>query len=163
MRSGSRPSPEGTKLPFAGGTVSPMMMCPADGQQKDDKKGQMEDNPRWGQRQSRKNKSRPQRSSGFSLNLYMPGVSRWSGVISHDKLRYIVILYPISFDISRYDISRYCIHIPNFWDWYQDIVSRRKNSRYRTHFFAQLAAPGLVHQESKRNHGYLAVELKKQW
>ena len=30
MRSGSRPSPDGTRLLFAGGTVSPMM-CPADG------------------------------------------------------------------------------------------------------------------------------------
>ena len=39
MRSGSRPSPEGTRLLFAGDTVSPMM-CPADGQQKNDKKGQ---------------------------------------------------------------------------------------------------------------------------
>ena len=146
MRSGSRPSPEGTKLPFAGGTVSPMMMCPADGQQKDDKKGQMEDNPRWGQRQSRKNKSRPQRSSGFSLNLYMPGVSRWSGVTSHDITRYIVIPYPTPYDITRYGISRYCIHVPNFWDWYRDIVSRRNVSRYRTLFFAQLGAPSLVHQ-----------------
>ena len=45
MRSGSRPSPEGTRLLFAGGTVSPTM-CPADGQQKDDKKGQTEDKPR---------------------------------------------------------------------------------------------------------------------
>ena len=44
MRSGSRPSPEGTRLLFAG-TVSPMM-CPADGQQKDDEKGQTEDKPR---------------------------------------------------------------------------------------------------------------------
>ena len=37
MRSGSRPSPEGTRLLFAGDTVS-SMMCPADGQQKNDKK-----------------------------------------------------------------------------------------------------------------------------
>ena len=44
MRSGSRPSPEWTRLLFAGGTVSPMM-CPADGQQKEDK-GQTEDKPR---------------------------------------------------------------------------------------------------------------------
>ena len=39
MRSGSRPSPEGTRLLLAGDTVSPMM-CPADGQQKNDEKGQ---------------------------------------------------------------------------------------------------------------------------
>ena len=45
MRSGSRPSLEGTRLLFAGGTVGPMM-CPADGQQKDNKKCQIEDKPR---------------------------------------------------------------------------------------------------------------------
>ena len=44
MRSGSRPSPEGTRLLFAD-TASPMMF-PADGQQKDDEKGQTEDKPR---------------------------------------------------------------------------------------------------------------------
>ena len=38
------PSPEGTRL-FAGDTVSPMM-CPVDGQEKDDKKGQTEEKPR---------------------------------------------------------------------------------------------------------------------
>ena len=43
MRSGSRPRPEGTRLLFAGGTVSPIM-CPAesDEQHKDDKKGPTE-------------------------------------------------------------------------------------------------------------------------
>ena len=74
MRSGSRPSPEGTRL-LSAGTVSPMM-CPADGQQKDDEEGQTEGKPRWGQRQSTKNESRPQRGGGFSLNLYLLGVSR---------------------------------------------------------------------------------------
>ena len=34
MRSGSRPSPKGTRLLFAGDTVSPMM-CPADGHSQD--------------------------------------------------------------------------------------------------------------------------------
>ena len=52
MHSGSRPSPEGTMLLFAGCTVSPMM-CQADEQKKDDKKGQTEDKPKWGRRQSR--------------------------------------------------------------------------------------------------------------
>ena len=37
MRSGRTPSPEGKSLRF-GGTVSPMM-CPADGQQKEDEDG----------------------------------------------------------------------------------------------------------------------------
>ena len=63
-------------------------------------------------------KDRPQRGGGFSLNLYayLPGVSRWSGVISHDISRYIVIFNPISCDITRYDISRYHVHIPIFRD-----------------------------------------------
>ena len=47
MRSGSRPSNEWTKLLFlfAGGARSVLhsMMCPADGQQKDDKKGGTEE------------------------------------------------------------------------------------------------------------------------
>ena len=38
---------------FDGGTVS-CVMCPADGQQKNDENGQTGDKPRWGQRQSRK-------------------------------------------------------------------------------------------------------------
>ena len=153
MRSGSRPSLEGTRLLFGGGMVSPMMW-PADGQQKDDKKCQTEDKPRWGQRQSRKNKSRPQRGGGLSLNLYLPGVSRWTGVIS----------YPISCEITTYDISRDCIHIPIFF-W---MISRyRIPSKYssipNTFLCPLLGAPSLVHQESKRNNGYLVVETQKQW
>ena len=53
-------------------------------------------------------------------------------VISHDISRYIVISYSISRDITRYDISRHRIHIPNCDDWYRDIVSRRNLSQYRT-------------------------------
>ena len=79
-----------------------------------------------------KTHSRPQRGGGFLWKLCLSGVSGWSGVISHDISRYIVILYPISCDITRYDISRYRMHIPNFGDWYRDIVSRRNISRYRT-------------------------------
>ena len=41
MHTGSRPSREGTRMVFAGGTVSPMM-CPSQGQQKDDKKARRE-------------------------------------------------------------------------------------------------------------------------
>ena len=81
--------------------------------------------------------SRPQRGGGFSLNLYLPGVSRRSGVISHDVSRYILISYPISCDITRCDTSRSCIHIPNFGT---DIVCRLNIAWYRTLFFAQLGA-----------------------
>ena len=35
-------------------------------------------------------------------------------MIPNDISRYIVIPYPTSCDITRYDISRYCIHIPKF-------------------------------------------------
>ena len=44
MRSGSRPSPEGTRLLFAR-TDSPVM-CQADGHEKDEEKGQPEEKPR---------------------------------------------------------------------------------------------------------------------
>ena len=92
---------------------------------------------------------RPQRSGGFSLNLYLPGLSGWSGVTSYDMSRYIVISHTISFDITRYDISRYCIHLPNFRDCFRDILSRRDISRYRTHSHTHLDAPCLVYQGSK--------------
>ena len=103
-----------------------------------------------------KNKSRPQRGGGFSLNLDLPGVLRWSGVC--DIAWYIAIYRDIMPRIMRYHKIRhieisYHIYIPNFWDWYGDIVSRRFISRYRLLSFCQLGAPGLVHQESTRN-GY---------
>ena len=75
MRSGSRPRLEGTSLLFAGGTVS-HMMCPADGQQKDGKNARQRTSQDEGRDKAGKNKSRPQRGGGFSLNLYLPGVSR---------------------------------------------------------------------------------------
>ena len=58
MRSGSRPSPDGTRLLFAGGTVSPMM-CPADGQQKDKKKVRRKTSQDEGRDKADKNRSRP--------------------------------------------------------------------------------------------------------
>ena len=55
-----------------------------------------------GRDKAEKNKTRPQRGDGFLLNLYLPGISRWSRVISHDLLsRYIVISYEVS-HIMRY-------------------------------------------------------------
>ena len=72
MHSGSRPNHEGTRLMFASGTVSPMM-CPSDGQQKDDKKGRVGDKARRGQRQGAKAKRRPQQGGRFSLKLFLPG------------------------------------------------------------------------------------------
>ena len=140
MRSGSRPTPEWTRLLCVDGTVSPMI-CPADGQQNDAKRGQTEDKPRWGQRQSLKNGSRRQRSGGLSLNWYLLGASRWCGVIFHDISRYIMISYPLSCDNTRYDVSRYSIYILNVWDWYRGIASRRSIAQYRTRCFAPLGAP----------------------
>ena len=69
--SGGRPNHEGTRLMFASGTVSPMM-CPSDGQQTDDKKGQAGDKARRGQRQEAKAKRGPQQGSRFSLTLFLP-------------------------------------------------------------------------------------------
>ena len=65
MPSGSRPSIEETRLVFNGGTVSPLM-CPADAQQKEDKKGQAGGKARRGQRQGARAKRRPQQGGRFS-------------------------------------------------------------------------------------------------
>ena len=73
MRSGTRPSRERTRLVFGGGTVSPLI-SPADGQQKDDKKGQMGDKARRGQRKGAGTNRRPQEGGGFSLKLFLPSV-----------------------------------------------------------------------------------------
>ena len=72
MHSGSRPSREGARLVFAGGTVS-TMLCPVDGQQKHDKNGEAGDKARRGQRQGAKAKRRPQQGGRFSLKLFLPG------------------------------------------------------------------------------------------
>ena len=53
MRSESRPSPEGTRLLFVGETVSPMM-CPTDGQQKNDRKGQANSAEVWAETKPKK-------------------------------------------------------------------------------------------------------------
>ena len=97
MRSGSRPSPDGTRLLFAGDTVSPMM-CPADGQQEKDKKRPDEHIQDEGRDTAEKNKSRPRRGGGFSLNLDLCLVFRGGlvCVISQDISRYIVTSCPIS-------------------------------------------------------------------
>ena len=96
MRSGSRPSPKGTRLLFAGGTVSPMMR-PADGQQKDDKIVQTEDKPRLGQRQSRK-KQRVDRNEVVDL--------RWISiclVFRGDSVWYRTSLYHIPYHAISQD------------------------------------------------------------
>ena len=90
MHWGSRPSRGGIRLVFAGGTISPVM-CPSDGQQKDDKREQAEDNTRKEQRQGFKAKRRPQQGDPFSKKSFLPGVLWWSGVISHDISRSMVI------------------------------------------------------------------------
>ena len=125
MPSGSRSSPEGTRLPFlvAGGAVSP-----ADGQQKDENNvGTEERQPRRGHRE-REPKQTVDHNEVAGLYACCFG---WSGVISHYISRYILICL-ISYDIRRYNIPRYHIHIPIFEDWFRDIVSHRNISRYRT-------------------------------
>ena len=69
----------------------------------------------------------------------------------HRIAMYVVVSYPISCDITRYDRSIYYLyHILNLWEWYRRIVSRRYMSRYRTLFFAQSGALRVVHQDSKK-------------
>ena len=69
-------------------------------------------------------------------------------VISQRISRYIVTSCPVSCDIRKYlvryvEIS-YHIYIPNFWDWYGDIVSRNFGARYRTLFLA--SSTGIIRQ-----------------
>ena len=131
MHWGSRPSREGTRLVLTGGTVSPMM-CPADGQHNDNKKraGGRPGKER-GETRSQ-NKSRP--ATWWSVVVDV--VFAWCfGVIRCDTSWCIAIdgciISHIIFGITSYDTSRCRIHIPNFWDWYEDIASRRNISRYR--------------------------------
>ena len=120
--------------------------------------------PRWGQRQSRKNKIRPQRGGGFSSNLDCL-VLRGDlvCVISQGISRYIVTSCPVSCDITRYGISRHrIISMSRFLGliWIYRIPSI--DFPISNTIFCQLGAPSSVHQESERN-GYLAIELQTQW
>ena len=116
MRSGSRPRPEGTRLLFAGGTVSPIM-CPAesDEQHKDDKKGPTKYKATRDRKRTKTNNSRPQRGGGVLLKC-LPTVSGWSGVIWHDIYR----------DISWYNIPHHAISQDTR---YRDIVSISRTLR----------------------------------
>ena len=58
MRSESKPCREGTRLLFAGGTVS-LTMCPADEKQKDKKKVRRKTSQDEGRDKADKNRSRP--------------------------------------------------------------------------------------------------------
>ena len=162
MRSWSRPSPEGTRLLFAGETVSPIM-CPADGQQKNDQNGQTNTaKMRAETKKVEKNKSRPQRGGGFSLNLDCLVIrGDLVCVISQGISRCIVTSCPVSCDITTYGISRYHIYIPNFWDGYGDIVVDLFLDIEHYLLPARCTKHGAPRVESKRN-GYLAIELQKQ-
>ena len=82
-------------------------------------------------------------------------------VISQGISRYIVTSCPVSCDITRYGISRYRI-IPISRILGTDMeISYPVNLFLDTeHYFWQLGAPSLVHQESKN--GFLAIELQTQ-
>ena len=73
MRSGSRLSPEGARLLFAGSTVSAIQLMD---NKRTTKKARRRISQDEGRDRAEKNKSRPQRGGGFSLNLHLPGVSR---------------------------------------------------------------------------------------
>ena len=112
-----------------------------------------------------KNNGRPQRGGGVSLNLYLPGVSRWSGVCNIDW--YIAIYRDIMPRIMRHHKIWY-IEIsypyPEFsgpiWRFRTSITSKYLSTPNA--IFDQLGAPSLVYQESKID-GYLAVNVQKQW
>ena len=110
-----------------------------------------------------KNKSRPQRGGGFSLNLDCLVIrGDLVCVISQGISRCIVTSCPVSCDITTYGISRYHIYIPNFWDGYGDIVVDLFLDIEHYLLPARCTKHGAPRVESKRN-GYLAIELQKQW
>ena len=116
MRSGSRPSPEGTKGCCL--LVVRFLWCvQLMDNRKRTTKGQTEDEPGWGQRQRpEKNKSRPHRGGGFSLKfscvcLVFRGDSVWYRIIYRDISWYNIPYHAISQDTRYRDIvstSRIC-------------------------------------------------------
>ena len=107
------------------------MIWPADGQQKDVKKRQDGRKTSQEGKDRAKINSRPQRGCGIVCLLFW-GDPVWYRMIYRD-ISWYHTWFPISCDITRsYDISRYRIHIPNFEDWYRDIVYRRNVYRYGT-------------------------------
>ena len=85
-------------------------------------------------------KTREDRNEGVSFRWICICLVFWGDPASHRIAIWIVVSYHA---ISQDTIYRYinCIHIPNCWDWYRDIVSRRYISRKRTQFL-----PSYVHQ-----------------
>ena len=105
MRSGSRPSPEGTRLLFAGGTVSPMM-CTADGQQKDSGRQKRPDGRQAkmrGETNAKKTIDRHE-AVGFRWISICVVNSKWCGVPGYvcDIAWHIVICRDIMPRIMRY-------------------------------------------------------------
>ena len=146
MRSGSRPSLEGTRLLFAAGTVSPMM-CPADGQQKDDKKCRTEEQPRWGQSQSRKK----QEYTATRWWIFVGFVFTWCfEVIRCDMAWYIAIYRDIISHVVRHRKIRY-IEIWYPYPEFLRLISRcRIPSKYSSipnTIFCPIS-PSLVHQDT---------------
>ena len=139
MRSRSRTRLEGTRLLFLFKTLcwwcsqSYQVWCVllTDSTRTTKKAGRKKDKPRRGQKQRAKTNSRPQRSCGFVCLLFRGGPV-WYRMIYRNISWYHIPYHAMSQD----DISTYCIHIPNFWDWYRDVVSRRNIPRYWAHFFA---------------------------
>ena len=107
-----------------------------------------------------KNKSRSQRGGGFSLNLYLPGVSKWSGVISHDMSRHIVISYFEVFHLMRYHKIRYIEILYYPYPEFLGLISRyRMPLKYFSipkTIFCPLRCSKFGAPESWRN-GYLEV------
>ena len=117
-----------------------------------------------GSDKAEKNKSIPQRGGWLSLNLYLPVVSRWTGVISHDISRHIVILYSISCGITRYDVPGIEILYP-YPDFFGLISRYRIPSKYFSipnAIFCPVRCPNFwcTRELTKWLFG---VELQKQW
>ena len=117
-------------------------------------------------RDSRKEQEQTATRWWVSLNLYLPGVPKWSGVISHDMSRYIVMSYFEVFYIMRYHKIRYIEILYYPYPEFLGLISRyRTPSKYFSipnTIFCPVRCSKFGAPESWRN-GYLEVELQKRW
>ena len=113
-------------------------------------------------------KTKKQEKTATRWCVFVEFVFAWCfEVIRRDIVsRYILSWYHIPYhaisqDTIYFEVSRYCIHIPNFRT---DIeISHPVEIFLDTeHIFFPISAPSLVHQQSERNNGYLEVEIPKQ-
>ena len=161
----SRPSPEGTRLLFAGGMVSPTSYDVSSWWIAEERQKRPDEHTQDEGRDNIRKKTRVDRNEVVRFRwiwvkifcLVLRGDLVF--VISQGISRYIMTSCPIPgtyHAISQDTISCH-LYIPNFLGLMVWEISYPVDL-FSITFFCQLGAPSTVHQESKRN-GILATEL----